>query len=149
MEWIIIGIIAVLICWGFISNYIEELKNKVYLDVKNEYQTDKLINEIKNILNKKKYFDDHNGNYSNENYQISDLTIGHCPKCNTGYLGIGKTFTGLDYVYHKYPTYHKYLRCSNCSYTESYYNLKSRRMKTKNINSEQFINDFKRAYKLN
>ena len=149
MIWLIIGVfILFFIVWGLISDHQDKMKAKVVHDVEEELNLSEIINEAKIILNKKNFYNDTSAFSAKDSYYEPDKTIGLCPKCGKGYLGIGKTFTGYDSQYHKYPTYEKYLRCNECGYRESYYNLKSRRTETKQGVSEQFKNDFAQAYSL-
>jgi hypothetical protein len=140
--------ILILIVWGVISDHQDKMKVKVVQDVEEEFNLTERINEAKIILNKKNFYNDVSFTSTKNNYYEPDKTIGLCPKCGKGYLGIGKTFTGYDSEYHKYPTYEKYLRCNECGYRESYYNLKSRRTETKQGVSVQFKKDFEQAYSI-
>lgn len=146
--WVLIGfIVLVFFLWIWISDYRNRVKIKVVEDTEKEYSFSNKINEAKNILKKKKYFSNFNSIESHNNiYMPADMTIGHCPRCKCGYLAIAKTFTGMDSVYHRYPTYHKYLKCGECGYTENYINLKRRRSATKLSVSAQFKKDFEDAY---
>lgn len=145
--WLIVGfVISAFFLWIWISDYRDKMKAKAVEDTEKEYNFSKKISDVKNILSKKKFFSDFSTIEADDNIYVSDRTIGQCPKCKIGYLGISKTFTGMDSVYHRYPTYDKYLRCGECGYTENYINLKRRRSATKLGMSEQFKKDFEGAY---
>lgn len=147
MIWLIIGsLIFVSIIWGLISDHKDKMKAKAVKDVENEYRLNDRINEAKKILSKKNFFSSFASNTLSHNVYEPDRSIGLCPKCKKGYLSIGKTFTGYDSKYHKYPTYSKYLRCVECGHRESYDTLKSKRNETKQGVSEEFIKDFNEAY---
>ncbi len=147
MIWLIIGsLILVSIIWGLISDHKDKMKAKAMKDVEEEYGLTERINEAKKILSKKNFFSSFASNTQSNNFYEPDKSIGLCPKCGKGYLGIGKTFTGYDSKYHKYPTYSKYLKCTECGNRESYDNLKSRRNETKQGVSDEFKKDFNEAY---
>lgn len=144
--WIIFFLIVSFFLWIWISNYIDKVKAKAVEDAEKEFNVGQKIDDIKNILNLYKYFTGFNSIPPDYDDYVTDKSIGHCPKCNKGYLRIAKTFTGMDTVYNRYPTYDKYLKCTECDYTENYFNLKRRRGNTKLDNSIQFKNDFIKAY---
>lgn len=145
--WIIFGlIVSAFFLWIWVSDYRDKMKAKAVEDTEKEYNFSRIINDAKIILRKKKYFSDLGFVEADNNIYVLDRTIGHCPKCNRGYLVIAKTFTGMDSVYDRYPTYEKYIKCSECEYTENYINLKRRRSATKLDISVQFKKDFEDAY---
>lgn len=145
--WIIFGfIVFAFFLWIWISDHRDKMKAKAVEDTEKEYKFGKIMGDVKNILRKKKYFSNLGFIEDDNNIYVSDKTIGHCPKCQSGYLVVAKTFTGMDEVYNRYPTYYKFLKCSNCEYTENYFNLRSRRSATKFSTSQQFKNDFIDAY---
>jgi hypothetical protein len=150
MLWLFGLIIFAIFLWVSSSNEQKKIKEKALQDSEREYNLNELISEVKSMLNEKKYLKDFvPPEIDYFSYLDPDKTIGNCPKCKNGYLGIGKTFTGMDVVYNRYPTYHKFLRCSSCGYTENYANLKSRRTNTRSIASAQFKKDFANAYFIN
>src|SRR6266496_435419 len=104
MIWLILGLlISTFIIWGLISEHKDKMKAKAVKDVEEEYNLSEKINEAKKILSKKNFFSSFPSNTQNNYAYEPDKSIGLCPKCGKGYLGIGKTFTGYDSKYHKYP----------------------------------------------
>jgi hypothetical protein len=143
-------VIVSIIIFSYLTSLYNGARTKAVEDVEKELKLSDKIVEAKAILSKNKYFSDiaFTDSASYNEYSASDKTIGHCPKCKTGYLQVSKRFTGLDDVYGRYPTYKKFLQCYECAYTENYINLKKRRSNAKLSMSAQLKDDFNEAYKI-
>lgn len=157
MEWIfiVIGLYAIggTISWVYnkVLESHEHDKQNAVDEIIEEHGLAKEVEEARAMLQRISVVRDADDTLDDSIYSTTTAnSIGRCPACKVGLLEVRKTYTGKDRVYGRYPTYKKYITCTNygnCSYTEDYNKLNSRKKQLKDSVSTEFKNDFERAYK--